>query len=607
MIQEIKVYIAGKPLLGYTSFSGSIAQEIGKHHTFSIVFSSFLDKDLKPIPFQDHDKYQNQEISIFSADGALQFTGIILSVQHTKNDNGNHGGMLFRGASPTIGLQKSTQCQSFDTGTTIKNMSTHILRDYPTLSTYYGSETNKQLGYTVQYNESDWDFITRISKRYGIFTYYDGEQLNIGRNPTTVIEWSGTFGQDVNEFIINDNLEEQLATLHYHDHITQQPHTATSTHNNSTTPNILAPTANRSAAAFSKQSTYYYTHLQNDYFAQQHLDYLTKVHTESQKARMITAIGSTTILGLKPCDQLQVTGHHYSNSATSEHPYGTYELTKVTHHFNNTGYYHNKIEAIVTGVAHPPYSDINAIPKIEAMSAIVVDNRDPEGLNRVKLQFPWQQQANTTTDWVRCTNAHAGAAHGSYMVAEIGDEVFCNFLGDNPEHPLVMGSAYNKTTNHQFYTPDNTIKAVKTKSGNTIISNDADGSITVQNQSGSTITLEPNGNIKISAPETLTLEAKNMLFKTTENMRLESAQDTSITTQGKIQASSTDTMTLQAQNDIRIDSTTNATLHAQADTTIEGKNVITEALSNADMIGQTTTVSGRTTEIKGASNKIDIT
>ncbi|WP_062060137.1 type VI secretion system Vgr family protein [Aquimarina longa] len=607
MIQEINVYIGGTPLLGYTAFNGTIIQQIGKHHLFSISFSSFLDKDLQSVPFQDHEKYQNQEISIFSADGALQFTGIILSVQHTKNDDGNHGGMLFRGASPTIGLQKSTQCQSFDTGTTFRNISNHILREYSTLPTYYGSETDKQLGYTVQYNESDWDFITRMSKRYGIFTYYDGEQLNIGRNPTKVVEWSGTFGQDIKEFTINDDLEQQLATLHYHDHITQQPHTATTIQSNSSTPDLLAPTANRSEAAFSKPSTYYYTHLQDDYFAQQHLDYLTKVHAESQKARMITAIGRTTILGLKPCDHLQVTGHHYSNSATSEHPYGTYELTKVTHHFNNTGYYHNEIEGIVTGVEHPPYSNINAVPKIEAMSAIVIDNRDTEGLNRVKLQFPWQQQAHTTTDWVRCTNTHAGAAHGSYMVAEIGDEVFCNFLGDNPERPLVIGSAYNKTAKSEFYTPDNTIKAIQTKSGNTIISDDETGSITVQNQSGSTITLEPNGNIKISAPETLTLEAKNILLQAIENIQIISQQDTSITTQGNITTNSTGTLSLHSQGNTNINSDANMNLHAQSDTIIEGQNIRSQALSNADMIGQTTTVSGRTTEIKGASNKIDIT
>ncbi|WP_062060392.1 contractile injection system protein, VgrG/Pvc8 family [Aquimarina longa] len=607
-LHNISVYIGGKPLLGYTNFKGSITQEIGKHHFFSIEFSSFLDNSIEGIPFMNHEQYQNQKISIFSTDGALQFVGIILSVQHLKKTDGKDGGMLFRGASPTILLQKTVQCQSFDEATSFRDIMAEVTRGYPAniLQTNYGSETSISLGYTVQYNESDWDFITRMSRRYGMFTYYDGEALSIGRNPDKVVQWQGTYGQDIKEFMINDDLEEQLFTLQTHDWTTQQAHTSDASQANSSIPDLVTPSTDRSRQAFTKQGNYYYPHLQDDHSGQQMLDYMIKVQAQSKLSRMVTAIGRTEILGLKPCDHLQVTGHNYS-SILSEHSYGSYELTKVIHNFNSKGYYHNEIEGVITGLDHPPYSDIYAIPKIEAMSATVKDNNDTEGLNRLKVQFPWQQKTNTTTGWVRCMNTHAGAAHGSYIVAERGDEVWCSFQGDNPERPLVIGSGFNKTAKSEFYTADNTTKAVKTKSGNTLISNDADGSITAINPSGSKIILQQDGNIRIHAPNTMTLAATDINIIGSNSINIHALPNDqggdgtmSIYAKRDLGIETADeSIGIKANTDITITSTTaSANLNAKTDTNIKGE-------TSVNMDGDALTINGGSM-IKIESSDTDI-
>ncbi len=161
-----------------------------------------------------------------------------------------------------------------------------------------------------------------------------------------------------------------------------------------------------------------------------------------------------------------------------------------------------------------------AIPKIEAMSAKVIDNNDEKGLNRLVVQFSWQEANNSTTGWIRYVNAHAGAAHGTHILPEINDEVWCVFQGDNPERPLAIGSGYNQTAKSEFHEPNNNIKAIKTKSGNTIISNDEEGSITIKNPSGSVVILQKEGNIMISAPNTMTLNATdiNMVAGNSINM-----------------------------------------------------------------------------------------
>jgi len=68
---------------------------------------------------------------------------------------------------------------------------------------------------------------------------------------------------------------------------------------------------------------------------------------------------------------------------------------------------------------------------------VVVDTDDPEGLGRVKLQFPWFDDGETTTEWVRV--ALPPGADPSSFRPEVDDEVVVGFdLGDM-RLPIVLG------------------------------------------------------------------------------------------------------------------------------------------------------------------------
>ncbi len=353
VLDNITVFINGEPLIGSKTFQGEITQEIGEHHFFKISFSLYNDRDATGVPFADHDKYQNQEISIFSNNGEFSFKGIILGVHHIKK-SGTNGLLVLTGASPTFLMQRTTQCQSFDEQSTIQDIITEVTQVYPAniLKTFYGNEASTQLGYTVQYNESDWDFVTRLSKRYGIFTYYDGETLNIGRNTNNVKHWTCNFEREVPEFEVIDEVNENSFTLNIHDWTSNEPHTADAKQVNTQIPQGASETFNRSGEAFTKTGAYHYPHLQDDLNTQQLLDYMTKVQAQGKIASMIKAKGKTELLGLKLCDHIEVKGYEFIN-LLSDQPYGTYEITKIKHTFTNTGVYYNEIEAITTGLDHP--------------------------------------------------------------------------------------------------------------------------------------------------------------------------------------------------------------------------------------------------------------
>lgn len=74
--------------------------------------------------------------------------------------------------------------------------------------------------------------------------------------------------------------------------------------------------------------------------------------------------------------------------------------------------------------------------------AIVTENRDPEGLARVRVRLPWQPEAEETY-WARLAVPMAMADRGVYFLPEIGDEVLVGFELGDLSHPCIIGSLWN--------------------------------------------------------------------------------------------------------------------------------------------------------------------
>jgi uncharacterized protein involved in type VI secretion and phage assembly len=72
----------------------------------------------------------------------------------------------------------------------------------------------------------------------------------------------------------------------------------------------------------------------------------------------------------------------------------------------------------------------------------VSDNRDPEGIGRVRLTFPWLSD-DFVSDWARTVQAGAGAGRGTLVVPEVGDEVLVAFEQGSFQRPYVLGGLYN--------------------------------------------------------------------------------------------------------------------------------------------------------------------
>lgn len=108
----------------------------------------------------------------------------------------------------------------------------------------------------------------------------------------------------------------------------------------------------------------------------------------------------------------------------------------------------------------PAYDPRLDVPRAQVETAIVVGPPGEEvhcdPLGRVKLRFPGAREedhrggagaSNSDRDsaWVRVATQWAGNAWGSISLPRVGDEVLVDFLGGDPDKPIVIGLVYGGT------------------------------------------------------------------------------------------------------------------------------------------------------------------
>ena len=140
-------------------------------------------------------------------------------------------------------------------------------------------------------------------------------------------------------------------------------------------------------------------------------------------------------------------------------------------------------------------------PKLDGvMVGIVTNNKDPDGLARVKLKLPLRE-VEAETDWVRMTTLMGGKEMGSLFIPEVGDEVLVAFHLGEMRQPFVIGMLWSKKQPAPKGNDKNDIRKFKSRAGHEIIfdDNDSKGLVTVKTKKGQIIELaDEKDTIKIA-------------------------------------------------------------------------------------------------------------
>jgi phage protein D len=185
---------------------------------------------------------------------------------------------------------------------------------------------------------------------------------------------------------------------------------------------------------------------------------------------------------------------------------GLHYVSGVRHRLDATGYttefWLGSPQPLLPPPPAPTARD-NSAPSSTATSSVVlavVDSaEDPDGLNRVKLSYPWRTDA-PDGGWAALSTVGGGSEQGVMFVPDEGQTVVVSYLQGDPRFPIVLGAMWNAQQKPpQQVDRDNAIRSIVTRSGHALEFDDADsGKVTLRTTGGHTFVLDDSGTITLT-------------------------------------------------------------------------------------------------------------
>ncbi|MDQ6891906.1 MAG: phage baseplate assembly protein V [Acidobacteriota bacterium] len=155
--------------------------------------------------------------------------------------------------------------------------------------------------------------------------------------------------------------------------------------------------------------------------------------------------------------------------------------------------------------------------------AVVTQNKDDEGLCRVKVRFPWHEDARESY-WARLSMPMAGDDRGLVLIPEVGDEVLVAFEREDLRFPFVLGALWNGKDKPPVANEDgkNDKRKLQSRKKHYLLFDDgSQGVVELAHEKGRKVTFDDtgfvvqdeNGNtVKVeSSSGAMTIEAKGQL------------------------------------------------------------------------------------------------
>jgi len=175
--------------------------------------------------------------------------------------------------------------------------------------------------------------------------------------------------------------------------------------------------------------------------------------------------------------------------------------------------------------------------------ALVTQNKDDDGLCRVKVRYPWHDKPRESY-WARLATPMAGKGRGLVVIPEVGDEVIVGFEREDLRFPYVLGALWNgkekppfanadgkndkrmftSRKKHVLVFDDGTKGVVELahEKGRKVILND-DG-FSVQDEKGNVVKVDSNsGAMTIEAKGSLTIKATSITIQATGSVDLKAS------------------------------------------------------------------------------------
>jgi len=573
--------IDGKDFLAKNSYVVELRQHTGDHDTFTIITPDDSLDSFEGYVMENSKKLLGKTVTVnFHRFGAVRqsFMGIIANIRNKKDEGGGYGKLYITGYAPSILLENGKDCQSYE-NKTLDQIISAATAEYPSEAKVKAENLNTKyaIPYTVQYKESDYQFIKRLAHRYGEYFYYDGENLIFGNKVQPIVK----LGENIDLIDIEFEIMIKPQGFKYmaYDSISAEvkEKDSDSVKSQYKENGFQAIAVNASKEVFKKKAEMLFNAT-----SQQNVDSDLKEMVLRQKESREHLM---QVRGRSRDPQLKIGGRAEISDINSK-AMETYRIIEISHFHDGSEYYNEFVG--IPDIFISPFFDEDAFPTCEEQSATVTDNDHPQGM--IKVQFPWQKKKGLTTPWLRVITPYAGKGKGMHIIPEIGEEVVIGFDNGNAERPFVFGAMFNGKASAGLGGVGNFMKGLQTPTGSRLHMNDQDGSLHMQDNGGVSMKFDGGGNATTNANENHTVNAGNT--HTTDvggNSVIQMNKDgfVSLTASKEFKICvGASTIVIKEDGTITINGN-QITIDAKEKLSASGKNELTLGTTNATIIGST--------------------
>ncbi|WP_316833844.1 type VI secretion system Vgr family protein [Pedobacter nutrimenti] len=533
---NIDISIEEVPVLHFSRFT--LDQRFGEHHTFELRINHDQVEGTNGITLAKSKDFIGKSLTaqfgLIECSGNI-FTGIITKVEIAQT-HGFQGDIVITGYSPDILIDRGPDLGSY-LGKDLKTIIQQATNDTPQndLDFQIKPAYTSAIDYIIQYRESDFDFIKRLSAEYHEWFYYDGSVLHFGK-PDKEEQIALIYGRDLHSL----QYGMQIAPLNYkkfayHSQedqlLSAQPAPASSSLSD------LSHAISASNEVFSKR---FNQPLNVRVNSQKEIDTFVNDEHKALVSGLvsISGHGDNPKVGLGKIVDISTSMRNGLDFQVQD--FGKFIVTAVYHEIDGLGHYQNTFEGVAADSEKLPVGHVKK-PEADMQLADVLDNDDPQGQGRVKVKFKWECQTNDPTEWLRVMSPNAGsgdtgANRGFHVIPEKGDQVVVAFEEGNIARPVILGSVFHgKSGDSKGFKNSNT-KGMTSRRGSALTFDDLNhalnlgtnkanyvkvengpGSITAESaqkiviKTGkSSITLNQDGIIEIIG-ETITIQGKSAI------------------------------------------------------------------------------------------------
>lgn len=321
--------------------------------------------------------------------------------------------------------------------------------------------------YCVQYQESDFSFVSRLMEHEGIYYWFDHQD---GQHTLVISDGIGAHADSPFMPLI-PYYGPDRAVLPQEQHISRwEPAEQITPGSFATVDYDFKKPAASLDARRSNPGQHAYGDLEvyewlGGYTDPDQGEFYSRIRLESLQAQHVQVEGHSNVRSLAP-GYLFTLRNHPRMSENQE-----YLVLGVAYRIEENGYASNpeaesrfelNFFVMPSSVPFRPLRT-TPVPRTHGPQTARVVGKSGEQIwtdqfGRVKVQFHWDrygQKNENSSCWVRVSSPWAGSGFGGVQLPRVNDEVIVDFIGGHPDRPIVIGRVYNGSNMPPWELPAN--------------------------------------------------------------------------------------------------------------------------------------------------------